>query len=332
MYLPIRFARIRRSQTQKTLLTGQLPCIVFLLAIFASLAWGQKPSDGKKAPLPDFDLREAAGPGPAPRTQRAKALVATRTRNLETLVAQRQNAQPGIRAAAGKHGVPKLLFRDGGFLSAASTRDPDAIARTFLRDNAALFAFGQSEVNELRLAVRDARPEATFLTYNQTIGGIDVFEGQIKLTLSRAGEVVQVASGEIAPGLSTPTTPRLRREDAETAARSAARAQTAGRFLREPELVIFVLDASTARLAYRFFLEIDSNQLYEILIDAEDGTLLFRHNAYAHAAQGRVWMQSPSQGARQLVTFPDGWLPAGSTVTTGNNADAFVDADGDDTP
>ena len=187
-------------------------------------------------------------------------------------------------------------------------------------------------MNELRLAVRDARPEATFLTYNQTIGGIDVFEGQIKLTLSRAGEVVQVASGEIAPGLSTPTTPRLRREDAETAARSAARAQTAGRFLREPELVIFVLDASTARLAYRFFLEIDSNQLYEILIDAEDGTLLFRHNAYAHAAQGRVWMQSPSQGARQLVTFPDGWLPAGSTVTTGNNADAFVDADGDDTP
>jgi uncharacterized protein (TIGR03437 family) len=135
------------------------------------------------------------------------------------------------------------------------------------------------------------------------------------------------------PGLNVSTVPRLRPEQAELAARTTSRAGTAGKVLRAPELVIFPLDASTARLAYRLFLEVDAAQLYEILIDAEDGKLLFRHNAYVFAAQGRVWTQSPSQGgSRQLVTFPDGWLPATATVTTGNNVDVFLDTDGNDQP
>jgi uncharacterized protein (TIGR03437 family) len=86
-------------------------------------------------------------------------------------------------------------------------------------------------------------------------------------------------------------------------------------------------------LAYRLYLEVDATQLYEILIDALDGKLLFRHNAYVHAAKGRVWTQAPTQGgSRQLVTFPDGWLPAGVAVTTGNNVDVFLDTNGDDQP
>jgi len=217
-------------------------------------------------------------------------------------------------------------------LSAASTRNAEVIARDFLLTNAAVFPFVQSEVDQLRLVVRDVTPEATYLAFNQTLNGIDVFQGQIKFTLSKTGEVIQVTSSEIVPGLNTSTVPKLRPEDAELKARSAARAETNGAFVRAPELVIFPLDAATARLAYRLFLEVDSAQLYEIVVDAEDGKLLFRHNAYVNAAQARVWTQSPNVGSRQLVTFPDGWLPGTATVTTGNNVDAFVDANGDDQP
>jgi uncharacterized protein (TIGR03437 family) len=295
-------------------------------------AWGQTRANANRAALPDFDLRDSMVIGEAPRNPQSKALVDRRTSALQAFVAERQAAQPGIRIVPNRHGMPKLMLREGKALSAASTRDPDEIARTFLLANAAVFPFAQADVDQLRLVVRDVTPEATNLVFNQTLNGIDVFQGQIKFTLGKTGEVIQVASGEVVPGITASSTPRLQPADAELAARTSARAQTKGRFVRAPELVIFVLDASTARLAYRLYLEVDAAQLYEILIDAEDGKLLFRHNTYVRAAQARVWTQSPSQGARELVTFPGGWLPAAATVTTGNNVDAFIDADGNDLP
>jgi uncharacterized protein (TIGR03437 family) len=307
---------------------------VALLLAFLTIGpgWGQTRANSKTAVLPDVDVRESTVNAETPQSRQSRALVGRRTTAMDTFVAQRQAAQPGLRIVPSRHGIPKLLLRDGRALSPASNRDPEEIARTYLLANTAIFPFAQSEVDQMRLVVRDVTPEATHLVFNQTLNGIDIFQGQIKFTLGKTGEVIQVGSGEVVPGVSTSTTPRLRPEDAELAARSAARAGTNARFVRAPELVIFALDASSARLAYHLFLEVDAAHMYELLIDAEDGTLLFRHNTYVHAAQGRVWTQSPSQGARELVTFPDGWLPAATTVTTGNNVDAFVDSDGNDQP
>jgi hypothetical protein len=80
------------------------------------------------------------------------------------------------------------------------------------------------------------------------------------------------------------------------------------------------MTASSARLAYRIFLEADSKSWYEILIDADTGALLFRHNLYVSLGQARVWTESPLKGTRPLVTFPDpsnvdpaGWLPVNGT-------------------
>jgi len=304
-----------------------------LLVLAIGPAWSQTRTGAKKSVLPDVDLRAPILGTETPQSSPAKTLVDRRTRNMEAFVAQRQATQPGIRIVPSRHGIPKLMLSDGKALSAASNRDPDDIARNFLADNAAVFLFAQSEIDRLRLDVRDVAPGATHLVYNQTVNGIDVFQGQVKFTLNKTGEVIQVSSGEAVPGLTTPTVPRLQPEQAELAAHSAARAGTRGKLLRAPELVIFPLDASTARLAYRLFLEVDAAHLYEILIDAEDGNLLFRHNEYVHAAMGRVWTQSPSQGgSRQLVTFADAWLATTATVTTGNNVDVFLDTDGDDQP
>ena len=304
-----------------------------LLAVLATgPAWSQTRGDAKKGVLPDVDLRAPILGAATPQNSPAKALVDRRTRSMEAFVAQRQAVQPGMRIVPSRHGIPKLMLRDGEALSPASNRDPDEIARNFLRDNAGVFSFAPSEIDQLRLDVRDAGPEATHLVYNQTVNGIEVFQGQIKFTLRKTGEVIQVGSGEAAPGLATLAVPRLRPEQAELAARTASRAETAGKLLRAPELVLFPLDAATARLAYRLYLEVDAARLYEILIDAEDGKLLFRHNSYVHAAQGRVWTQSPMQGSRQLVTFPDAWLAPTVTVTTGNNVDVFLDTDGNDQP
>src|SRR5204863_2784625 len=226
------------------------------------------------------------------------------------------------------------------------------IARNFLRTNRTLFPLAAAEVDGMRLVGKDASGGAMFLTFNQTLNGIDVFDGQIKVTLNASGEVVHAGADEVIPELSLSTVPRLSAEQAVSAAfekigmaapaLSALPLAKGKASFRNPagdrfnpitaELSIFPMTAASARLAYRISLEADNASWYEILIDAENGDLLFRHNLYVHAAQGRVWPQSPMDADRQLVTFPNAWMPEAGTVTTGNNVDAYLDTNGDDKP
>jgi uncharacterized protein (TIGR03437 family) len=207
-------------------------------------------------------------------------------------------------------------------------------------------------VDGLRLVSKDDTGGAVFLAFQQTLNGIDVFNGQIKLTMNAAGEVIHAGADEVVPELNLSTTPRLSAAEAVSAAfektgiaapvLSSIELAEGRKGFRNPrgerfspitaELQIFPMTAATGRLAYRIFLEADAESWYELLIDAETGDLLFRHNLYVHA-QGRVWLQSPMDAAgRQLVTFPSDWMPAGGTVTTGNNVDAYLDTNGDDKP
>jgi hypothetical protein len=67
--------------------------------------------------------------------------------------------------------------------------------------------------------------------------------------------------------------------------------------------------------------------------------LLLRSNLYVHQAQGTVYTEDPNKGARQLVSFVGdttintsaGWMGT-STVTTGNNVEAYLDRDANNAP
>jgi hypothetical protein len=69
------------------------------------------------------------------------------------------------------------------------------------------------------------------------------------------------------------------------------------------------------------------------------GELLLRHNLYLFEAQGTVYTEAPDKGARQLVSFVGdttintaaGWMGT-STVTTGNNVEAYLDTNADNAP
>ena len=277
----------------------------------------------------DVDRREvpSAAPGRvSPLQLRAQATIATRTAAVQAFVA----VNPGLRIAANRYGLPKMMLRDGGTLSDPAAGDPEGIARNFLRQNSAIFALSGSDVANLRVTLLDKGPTVSYLGFSQTINGLDVFEASLKFMLNASGQVIQVSGGELLPGVTVSATPILTADQAQLRARAGNKA---GKFLRDPELVVFPLDATSARLAYRLFYDADSTHSYEILIDALDGSTLYRHNNIVYAAaQGRVWKQSPVNGARDLVDFPASWLPDTVTVTTGNNVDAFLDANGDDKP
>ena len=339
--------------------------VVLLLgaAIVASPAWGQSRGDGKAGDagrnhlLADFDVRDSAQPEArsGAGADRSKAIVDGRRGAIATFLASPEAAGLGIRIVPNRCGLPKTFFREGHALTAPSKAQSEDIARNFLRANRTLFPLTAPEIDSLRLVSKDDSGGAVFLAFYQTLNGIDVFNGQIKFTLSAAGEVIHAGTDEVIPELNLATKPRLSAEEAVSAAFAktglAAPALSAvalaqgkkgfrnpfGKPRGEPfspitaELAIFPMTAASARLAYRIFLEVDSESWYELLIDAENGDLLFRHNLYVNA-QGRVWLQSPMDAdGRQVVTFPAGWMTDG-TVTTGNNVDAYLDTNGDDKP
>jgi Zn-dependent metalloprotease len=330
-----------------------------LLALFAltfiSSLWAQSSSDTKRKPLPEFDVRDAAVTGaPIADQNQARSLVERRRAGLASFAASPQEARLGTRIVANSHGLPKLFLRDGHSLSAPSGLKADDIARGFLREQSSIFLLDGSEVDNLRVLVDDATDTGRFLSFNQTVNGLDVFNGLIKFTLNKDGEVIQVAAGDLIPGVQVNTTPALTAEEAIKAAyrtigsplsgtlapasnptgkTAFANPHGAGYSPITSELTVFPLTASSARLAYRLFIEVDSRSWYEILIDAETGGLLFRHNLYVSSGQGNVWKEFPTAGgSRTLVTFPDGWLPANGTVTTGNNVDAYLSTGTNDQP
>ena len=333
--------------------------MILLGVLAASPAWGQSRADGKagdaarKHVLADFDVRDSAPPEALSGrgADQAKALVERRRGAIEAFLASPAAAGLGMRIVPNRYGLPKTLFREGHALSAPSTAQPEDIARNFLRAHRTLFPLTAPDVDGLRLVSKDNSGGAVFLAFHQTLNGVGVFNGQIKFTLSATGEVIHAGADEVVPELNLSTKPRLSAAEAVSAAfekigmaapaLSAVTLAEGKKGFRNPrgqrfspitaELAIFPMTAASARLAYRVFLEADSESWYELLIDAESGDLLFRHNLYVHA-QGRVWRQAPMDTARELVTFPSDWLPAGGTATTGNNVDAYLDTNGDDKP
>src|SRR5204863_4656924 len=98
-----------------------------------------------------------------------------------------------------------------------------------------IFSLGAPDIDRLRLVVDDVTDKARFLAFIQTIDGIDEFNGQIKFTLNKDGEVIQVAPGDMVPGLNLPTTPRLSAEEAVKAAFVAIGNEFAGTLARSTE-------------------------------------------------------------------------------------------------
>jgi fungalysin metallopeptidase (M36)/pre-peptidase/fungalysin/thermolysin propeptide len=310
--------------------------ILIAFVCFIAPASGQI-SEARKKPLSNFDAREVRIGGKTLIEQiQADPTVARRRSDLTSFLNSAEERQFRTRIVPNLRGLPKTYLRDGQPLTAPSALNPAEIGKTFLKSQP-MFFLNASDIDGLRVASEDSSGNATFLAFNQTINGIDVFNAQIKFTLSKTGEVIMVSTGDVVPGLDISITPGLSAAEAVEAAFRSINSPVSG-ITKAPELVVFPMTASSATLAYRIFIEVDSESWYEILVDANSGGLLFRHNLYKFAQAG-VWTESPAVGNRRLIAFPDpsqvnpaGWIPAGGTVTTGNNVDAYLDATGDGLP
>jgi Zn-dependent metalloprotease len=307
----------------------------------------------------DMDLSSASGKQAAMQNARTRSRASAVEEFRSTRAAEKA---ANLRAVVNEAGAMKNFFIDGGTLSDPQSDTADNIARGFLARHGSLFALSGRGVEELKLDNEDNDHGTTFLNYTQTVGGLKVFEGQVQVVVNKNGEVLNVREGFLVDG------PPVRRNGAMNEARAIAKAfEHAGRnvfpsfvenysrqtpaemsrFANPLDLNLeevlseqnVVRVAGESRLAWHIYAEVGPEEWYEILLDAYTGELLLRHNLYVFEAQGTVYTEAPDKGARQLVSFVGdttinttaGWMGT-STVTTGNNVEAYLDTNADNAP
>lgn len=330
-----------------------------------------KRSTGSAA-LPNFDIRlndrgEFVDMDLGSTSGKQAALQNARTRSRAAAVDQFRSSLKAehagnLRATVNEAGAMKNFFVDGAALSEPRSDTADNIARNFLDRHSDIFALPSAAGDELLLDNEDNDRGTTFLGYTQTVDGLKVFEGQVQVVVNKHGEVLNVREGFLVDG------PPLQRRGAMSEAKAIAKAlEHAGRTVFPSFVEMHSRASSTeasrfgnplgphfeeilseqnvvrigdeSRLAWHVVAEVGPEEWYEILIDAFTGELLLRHNLYVHQAQGTVYTEAPDKGARQLVSFVGdtiintaaGWLGT-STVTTGNNVEAYLDTDANNAP
>ena len=312
--------------------------------------------------LPNYDVRQelaeiqgTAGATPQPDSARISAIDSFRA----TLPAE---ARDNLRYEINEAGVPKIFFIPAGASERQAAKSADQAARSFLTEHSDIFGLTAREVRLLKFENEDNDEGTTFLHYHQTIDGLRLFQGQVQVAVSAGGEVISVMEGMVMPNGSVDTEPILTEEAALAEAFKYAGRQAPDTFemieqgrtrgdrttYRNPlgkqfddiisELRIMRV-GDRGVLAWHSYVDAGPNEWYEICVDAKNGAMLFRYNLYADVAQGTVATRDPVSTPRTLESFVGnttintaaGWMGT-STVTTGNNVEAYLDTDANNSP
>jgi uncharacterized protein (TIGR03437 family) len=233
--------------------------------------------------------------------------------------------------------------KPGEQIRAASAGDARQAAEDFLASRGIPLAFLRTQTLE----------NLEVVEFQGHWRGRPVLESSFKVAIRDAREVVAAVMGPAAPAHVEPEEPLITALDAARAAYQASGAEPPAELdsidhpisgyawlnplgeSRNPilaDLVVFPLGSQRGRLAWKIHLEREGRHAYEMIIDAGDARLLRRLSLFRAAGLGKVFKASPDKGDRELASFPDSWLPPGQTQTMGNNADAYLDINGDNLP
>lgn len=316
--------------------------------------------------LPDYDLRQQLSRIQEPSDLQIKAESPVLKSRLQAIEDFRNTFAPEnrdtLRYELNEAGAPKVFFNLSAPLAPAAGGSADEIARNFLRKQSRIFNLTSRDVRRLKLENEDNDQGITFLVYNQVIDGVQVFQGQVQVAVNAAGETLSVMEGQVIANARIDTVPALSEEAALAEAfkysgRSApkefeliAQRLTQADYARYrnplgPNYEDILSDLRIMRvgdqgvLAWHSYIDAGASEWYEICVDANTGALLFRYNLYADVAQGTVATRDPISTPRTLESFVGntaintaaGWMGT-STVTTGNNVEAYLDTDANNAP
>ena len=256
------------------------------------------------------------------------------------------------------------------FVTGPSDADAFDIAVRYLRANHARYGLKAADVQDIVLTDRytSAHTGVTHLYIRQAHRSLHVIGAELNVNVARDGRIISLNSSFI-PNLRAAIRDGAVRS-AEASVKSAARAiglQPPGQlkvkrvrggadrevvFARNgisQELIttrlVYQPSRGVVRLAWQLEIyEPDGEHWWNLRVDAATGRLLARDDYAAHADGSYNVFPIPNEnpdeagGVRTLVSNPAtdasplGWITDGQTLTTGNNALAYVDRNADNVP
>jgi hypothetical protein len=256
---------------------------------------------------------------------------------------------------------------NSGFLTSPTNEKRTAVLSNFLKQNRDLIGLDDAQIDGLKTTADYTNPAGnlSYVHFEQEIGGIPVFQGEIKAGFTRQNEIVRVINN-LAPSLDENALSN-NFSGAEQAVSNASK-YIEDALIKEQttaEKFYFPLDYGIARTAWRVFLSTKTESFY-VVVDAQDGTLLWRKNLTESQTQSVTYevygnltsmmrtADSPSPFSPGCLATPNcpqppavarqsfmligneppytfnnnGWIADGETRTIGNNVEAGIDRDG----
>jgi subtilisin-like proprotein convertase family protein len=213
--------------------------------------------------------------------------------------------------------IPEIIAPDPApgtnFLTAPSSEKRPDVLRNFLRRNSELFGLGDSQIAALETTADYSNPDGnlSFVHFAQKIGGIPVFQGEVKAGFTRNNEIIRIINN-LAPDLdyeylSTDfgsaefavemAAKHIGRQTTESdTKRIAATANDLkitferGQFTdaTTAEKFYFPVESGVARPAWRVLLWTNTVAFY-VVVDGRDGTLLWRRSLTESQTQAATY-------------------------------------------
>jgi extracellular elastinolytic metalloproteinase len=245
-------------------------------------------------------------------------------------------------------GTPRWLGRRDGYLSGPARGPASKVAMRWVRAHLALLGLSAADLRGLDL-VRDYRsPDGvTHLMWAQTVRGIPAFDNTIRVHVARGGRILSF-QGSPRAGLAD-AAPEHAALSAGEALSVAARTAPTGAITLAPrvlgvagprrltrfygghsaQLILFNLGSRVA-LAWRVSFRASSTAIYDTIVDAQTGALLWRTNRVLWA-NGLAWDNYPGAPKGGVATPRDfgRWLGTGDRLQ-GNNTHVYLDFDSTD--
>jgi fungalysin metallopeptidase (M36)/proprotein convertase P-domain-containing protein len=282
--------------------------------------------------LPNLDRRAA---------ERAPVPVATRTARAD--LAEDLGPLGEVRVDPKSGGVA-YLGRSDRLLTAPSSRSPREIVLDYVRAHDEVFGLDERDIANLELMARSAGPDGiVHLRFNQVLGGILSFDSGIDGHVTADGRLINV-SGAPVPGARLPDTDpalgaraglREAREAVDGAAVLPATTEVSAKPERttafaggERAVLRWSATADGPRLAWSVIADGGGERFYEVLVDAESGSLLRRQSLTSELGAARYFGVDPLQTPDPIeIAMPPAWYDehAGGTRLWGQYARTYID-------
>jgi hypothetical protein len=236
------------------------------------------------SPAPDFDIRQTSSQT-LPMTQKSISINLTQEKAINAIKEKIKDVKIERSALTGS---PRRIMSRTTSLTGSSTAPAKDIAMNFLMQNLNLFNLSTQDMIELKiiLEAKAKNSGVTYLSIQQQVNSMDVFGAVININIDKEGRILNI-NGELIPGIHdivNTDIPILSEQEAIEKASSSAHIINM-RYTKVYGLVYFPLSLQEARLAWNVLVEdADSQNVYQTIVDAIDGTVLFRqnHTQYAH--------------------------------------------------